>query len=321
MTSVLVVGHDDTRELLPMATCIELMADALAALQRGEAANPLRSVLRPPEGAEGLLGVMPAWNGNFGLKAVGVFPENSQRGLDPHQGVVVLFSGETGEVEGLVNAAAITAIRTAAVSAVATRLLARTDARVLGILGAGVQARSHVEAMSEAMKPEQIVAWSPTPERLSALVSELPAVTAAPSAEEVVRAADVLCTTTNARKPVVRRDWVKPGTHVNAVGSSIATTRELDTETIAAASLYVDRRESTVNEAGDYLFPLQEGAIGPEHIKAELGELLTGEADGRSSDDEITVFKSLGLAVEDLAAVSYVLRRARELGRGTQVDL
>ena len=142
----------------------------------------------------------------------------------------------------------------------------------------------------------------------------------ADTAEDALRDADVVCTTTTSREPIVRREWLKAGAHVNAVGSSIPKTRELDTGTMAAAALFVDRRESTLNEAGDYLFPAGEGAIGPEHIRAELGEVLAGSAEGRRAPDELTVFKSLGLAVEDLACAQFLLQRARELGRGTEVE-
>ncbi|HSK14602.1 MAG TPA: ornithine cyclodeaminase family protein [Gaiellaceae bacterium] len=325
--SVLVLSERDLERLLPMEECVEVMAEALAALEHGDMSQPLRFVFRPDD-AEGLMGLMPAHRSRpepaFGLKAVCVFPGNAARGLDAHQGTVLLFDGETGELRAALNASAITAIRTAAVSAVATRLLAREDARELAVLGAGVQARSHLEAMAAARPFERARIWSPTRAHAEAVASEASTpfpVEAAASAEEAVREADVVCTTTTSREPVLRRAWLAPGTHVNAVGSSIATTRELDTETMAAASLFVDRRESTLNEAGDFLFPRREGAIGPDHIRAELGELLTGRAEGRTSPDELTVFKSLGLAVEDLAAAEHVVRRAREEGAGTEVEL
>jgi ornithine cyclodeaminase/alanine dehydrogenase-like protein (mu-crystallin family) len=323
---VLVLGDTDVAGLLPMGECIEAMAEALASLQRGEMEQPLRFVVRPAEAA-GLMGLMPAYRSHpeaaYGLKAVCVFSGNPARGLDAHQGAVLLFDGETGVLRAAVNASAITAIRTAAVSAVATRLLAREDARVLAVLGAGVQARSHLQAMAAVRNFERARVWSRTPDRAAALAAaEAPfSVEPAASAEEAIREADVVCTTTSSPEPVVRRGWLIAGAHVNAVGSSIPTTRELDSETMAAASLFVDRRESTVNESGDFLLAQREGAIGPDDIRAELGELLTGAAAGRTSPEELTVFKSLGLAVEDLAAVEHVYRRAREEGAGTEVDL
>ena len=317
--STLVLDHGQVEELLTMPACIKLMEETLVALARDELYQPLRSVVRPP-GAEGFMGLMPAHRGGeaaaFGLKVVCIFPGNPARGLDAHQGAVLLFDGETGEVRAIVNASAITAIRTAAVSAVATRALAREDARTLAILGAGVQAKSHVEALRALHDWDRIVVWSRTrahAEQLGAQVAD--------TAEDALRDADVVCTTTTSRKPIVRREWLKEGAHVNAVGSSIPTTRELDTATMAAAALFVDRRESTVNEAGDFLFPQREGAIGPDHIRAEIGELLIGSAEGRRSPVELTVFKSLGLAVEDLAAAEHVLRRAEAENVGTVVSL
>lgn len=325
--SVLILGEADVARLLPMDECVEVMAEALAALERGEMHQPLRFVVRPPDAA-GLLGLMPAHRAGaepaFGLKAVCVMPGNPARGLDAHQGVVLLSDGETGQVRAVVNASAITAIRTAAVSAVATRLLAREEATELAILGAGVQARSHLEAMAVVRSFQRARVWSRTHEHAQALAAETEApfaIEAVASAEEAVQNADVVCTTTSSPEPVLRRAWLRDGAHVNAVGSSIPTTRELDTETMAAAALFVDRRESTLNEAGDFLFPQRDGAIGPEHIRAELGELLVGSAAGRTSPDELTVFKSLGLAVEDLAAAEHLYRRARETGTGTEVDL
>jgi ornithine cyclodeaminase len=213
-----------------------------------------------------------------------------------------------------VNAGAITAVRTAAVSAVATRLLAREDARTLAILGSGIQARAHLDALRLVRPFDRVVVWSRSG-------GGLDGTEAAASAEEAVRDADVVVTATSAAEPILERGWLKTGAHVNAVGSSIPTTRELDTATMRDGSLFVDRRESTLNEAGDYLFPMREGAIGPEHIKAEIGELLVGSAQGRTSDDELTVFKSLGLAVEDLAAAEHVVRRAEAEGVGQVVSL
>jgi ornithine cyclodeaminase/alanine dehydrogenase-like protein (mu-crystallin family) len=320
MTDVRVIDEHDVRRLLPMAECIDVMADALASLSRGEVHNPLRFVVRPP-GESSLLGLMPAHRGGdsrlWALKAVAIFPSNAALGLDLHQGFVALFDGETGATRAILNAGGITAVRTAAVSGVATRLLARDDVHTLAILGTGIQARAHLDAMQAVRSFERIVVWGRTPGRFA----DLTHVEEAPDPATAVRAADVLVTATSAAEPIVRREWLKPGVHVNAVGSSIPTTRELDTATMRDAALFVDRRESTVNEAGDFLFPQREGAIGPDHIRAEIGELLIGAAEGRRSDDELTVFKSLGLAVEDLAAAEHVLRRAEAENAGTVVSL
>jgi ornithine cyclodeaminase len=318
--SVRVLSEHDVYRLLPVADCIEPMRQVLAALEREELYNPLRFVVRPPE-AGTLMGLMPAHQSTpgpvYSLKAVCIIPGNAARGLDSHQGFVALFDGETGKTRALVNAGAITAVRTAAVSAVATQLLARPESRTLAILGSGTQGRSHLEAMRAVLPFERIRVWSRTPGN----AAKLGDVEEVSTPEEAVRGADVVVTATSSPEPVVQRDWLADGVHVNAVGSSIATARELDTATMAAAALYVDRRESTLNESGDYLFAARDGAIGPGHIRAELGELLTGTAEGRSSDLELTVFKSLGLGAEDLAAAEFVLARAEADGAGVEVDL
>jgi ornithine cyclodeaminase len=271
-----------------------------------------------------LLGLMPAHRAGdtplYSLKTVAVFPDNPKRGLDAHQGTVTLFDGETGEVRVLMNASAITAIRTAAVSAVATRLLARDDARVLGILGAGVQARSHLEALPLVRNFDSVRIYGRTAEHARALADEAGA-QAVGSAEEAVRDADVVVTATSSAEPVLAREWLKPGAHVNAIGGRPPQMTELDSATIADSAFFVDRRESAEAEAGDYRAAVASGAIGSDHIRAELGEVLIGAKAGRSHEDEITVFRSLGLAVEDLAAAEYVVRRARETGAGTEVPL
>jgi len=319
---MLVLNQEEVERLLDMEGCIAAMEDVLAALARGEVHVPLRFVMRPGD-EPSLLGLMPAHRAGdtplYSLKTVAVFPDNPQRGLDAHQGTVTLFDGETGVVRVLMNASAITAIRTAAVSAVATRLLAREDARVLGILGAGVQARSHLEALPLVRNFDTVRIFSRTLEHAQALAAQVGA-EAVDTAEEAVRDADVVVTATSSAEPVLAREWLKPGAHVNAVGGRPPQMTELDTATIADSAFYVDRRESAEAEAGDYRAAVESGAIGPDHIRAELGELVIGVKPGRSSEEEITVFRSLGLAVEDLAAAEYVLRRARATGVGTEVS-
>jgi ornithine cyclodeaminase len=317
----LVLGAREVEELLPVPECIDVMAEALASLARGELHQPLRTIVRPP-GAPSFMALMPASRVGgerplHALKALVLAPDNPARGLDAHQGAVTLFDGVTGEVRAIVDASAITAIRTAAVSGVATRALAREDARTLAILGAGVQARAHVEAMRAVRAFESIRAYAPTLAHVETLGVEVAA-----SAEQCVRGADVVVTATTSSEPVLRREWLKPGAHVNAVGASTPDARELDAQTIAAATLVVDRRESALAESGDYALALADGAIsGPEHIVAELAEVLVGKHPGRTSAEELTVFKSLGLAVEDLAAAEAVVARARESGFGVAVDL
>lgn len=323
--SVLVLTAAEVERLLPMGECIAAMERGLAALARGEAEQPLRMIFRPAA-APGLLALMPSYRrgGSFGLKTIGVFHGNPARGLDAHQGAVLLLSGETGELLALMNASAVTAIRTAAVSGLATRLLARPDAGDLAILGAGVQARSHLDAMACVRPIRRVRVASRRPERARAFAESeavrrgFPVIACA-AADEAVRGADLVVTATSSAEPVIRREWLSDGAHVNAIGASLPHARELDSATVAAARLFVDRRESARAEAGDYLVPLREGAIGEGHIRAELGELLTGAARGRTSPDEITVFKSLGLAVEDLFAAEAVYARARAEGAGTAV--
>jgi ornithine cyclodeaminase/alanine dehydrogenase-like protein (mu-crystallin family) len=326
---VLVLTAREVEALLPMRECVEVMAAALAALARGEAHQPLRMVVRPP-GAAGLMALMPAYMAGaakpaFGLKAIGVFHGNVQKGKDAHQGGVLLFDGETGELRALMNASAVTAIRTAAVSAVATRVLSRGDASELAIAGAGVQARTHLEAMACVRPLRRVRVASRRIENARKFAAECGSryafpIEAVASVEEAVRGADLVVTVTNSPEPVIRREWVEAGAHLNAVGASLPTSREVDGATVAAARLFVDRRESALNEAGDYLIAASEGLVGPAHIQAEIGEVLAGTQPGRRSPDEITLFKSLGLAVEDLAAAEHVYRRAERERAGSWVE-
>ena len=310
---LLVLNEHEVTSLLTMRECIGVMEEALADLARGKVTNPLRSMIRG-EGTGGILGLMPAYRGDYGLKEICVYPGNPAKGLDTHLGLVILHDGETGAPKAIMNASAITAIRTAAVSGVATKLLAREDAHVLAILGAGVQARTHLEAIPLVRDIKEVRIFSRSPEKARKLATGNRQL--ATSVEGAVRGADIIVTATSAKEPILKREWVAPGTHINAVGSSIKSTRELDSESVKAASLFVDRRESTVNESGDYLM----SGVGPDHIKAELGEILTGKAKGRTSKGEITLFKSLGLAVEDLASAQFLFDKAKRVGTGTWVE-
>jgi len=329
--SVIVLSEAEVTEHLAMGACIEAMERALGELARGESQMPLRSAMRGA-GAAGLLGLMPAWRGGehpvYSLKAVGVFPGNPRLGLDAHQGTVTLFDGETGRPTAILNASAVTSIRTAAVSALATRLLARPDAASLAILGSGVQARAHLTALMLVREFATVRIHSPNAEHAADLVATAVAefgdrarFEASPSARDALAGADVVVTATNSQIPVLARDWLADGAHVNAVGASIRSARELDVATVADAEMFVDARESAANEAGEYLLALSEGAIGPDHIRAELGELAIGSRAGRSGPGALTLFRSLGLAVEDLAAAEVAVAGARLAGAGTEVDL
>jgi ornithine cyclodeaminase len=332
--AALVLSEAEVVACLPMDECIEAMAAVLAARARGEAQMPLRSVLRG-DGSAGLLGLMPAYRGGavpaYAVKAVCVFPANPRLGLDAHQGIVTLFDGATGRPAAVLNGSAVTSIRTAAVTALATRLLAREDARTLAVIGAGVQAAAHLRALPLVRRFERIRVHSRSEEHARALVAATaiasahgppPRLEVCAGAREALDGADVVVTATNSATPVLERDWLAPGAHVNAIGASFPSARELDVVTIADSELFVDSRESAANEAGDYLLALAEGAIGgPEHIVAELGEVAAGLHAGRSGPQALTVFRSLGIAVEDLAAAELALTRARAAGAGVEVEL
>lgn len=320
---MLILGHDDVLAALSPEDCADAMAEVLAARARGEALMPLRSAIRF-EGADGFMATMPAWRGGadpvFALKSLCIMPGNPARGLDSHQGTVTLFDGTTGQPRAILDASAVTAVRTAAVSAVATRVLARPDARVLAILGAGVQGRAHLRALPAVREFAEVRVYAPSAEHARAMADGRASV--ATSAEEAVRGADVVVLATTSSEPVIRREWLGSGAHVNAVGASVPSARELDVETVVAGALFCDSRESLRHEAGEYRLALEQGAISEEdHVRAELGEVLAGMADGRRSDHEVTVFRSLGLAVEDLAAAERAVARARSNGIGVEVAL
>ena len=326
--SFLVLTRDDVQRLLTMKACIEVMADALTALAQGEYQQPLRSIFRP-SAAAGLMAWMPVHRTGasavFGTKVLCVIPENSRRGLDGHQGAILLQDGVTGELRAVLDATAITAIRTAAVSALATRLLARSDARELTIIGSGTQAERHLEAILLVRPITRVTVASRSFAGAQRLVermrSRVPCdLVALESIELAVRRADVVVTATTSSLPVLQRSWLASGVHLNAIGASQPDAREIDTATWAAARVVVDRLESVQQEAGDYRLALAEGALLERPAPVELGDVLLGHAEGRRSDSEITLFRSLGLAVEDTAAAQYVLRCAEALEVGTRVD-
>ena len=325
---ILIVNGSEVRTLLPMDECIDVMSDALAALARGEAIVPLRQVMWLPEKV-GALGMMPSYIGSMnavGLKVITVFPGNHGTKYDSHQGAVLLFEAKHGQLLAIMDATTITAIRTAAVSGAATRLLARTDAEDLAILGSGVQARTHLAAMLHSRPIQKVRVWSRDAEHSQRFAEReskrhgIP-VSAVATVQEAVKEADIICTTTSAREPVLKGEWITPGTHINAVGSSVAFARELDSAAVKNARLFVDRRESTLNEAGDFLLARKEGIVDDSHIAGEIGDLIIGQIDGRRSSDEITLFKSLGLGIEDLAAANHIYRKARESNVGSAVEL
>ena len=325
---VRIIDQADTRRLLPMAECIDVMETALTTLSGGDAVQPLRGIHWLPD-RRGGLGVMPGYLGEpavLGVKVVTVFPGNSGTDLESHQGGVLLFDATDGRLRAIVDAGELTAIRTAAVSGVATRKLAREDASVLAILGSGAQAHTHLEAMLAVRPIRETRVWSRTLESADRFARAASAahgveVAAVESARDAVAGADLICTVTAAREPVLEGQWIAPGAHINAVGACFPTARELDTAAVVRSRLFVDWRESALAESGDFLIPRSEGAIGDDHILAELGEVLAGSAPGRTSDEDITLFKSLGIAVEDLAAGHHILTRAEREGIGTTVRI
>jgi ornithine cyclodeaminase/alanine dehydrogenase-like protein (mu-crystallin family) len=328
---MIVLSQRDIVALLPMKDCIEVMAGALGALARGESLVPLRTMMRLPNGSD-IFASMPAYVGSppaIGAKIITVFHGNHGTHLDSHQGAVLLFDAANGSLQAVLDATAITSIRTAAVSALSTKLLAREDADDFAILGSGVQARMHLEAIPLVRSIRRVRVWSRSranaqalchPERRSREGSAFD-IEVCNSAEEAVRGASIVVTATSATDPVLRGEWVADGAHVVAVGAATPVAREVDSALVKRSRLFVDSRVGALNEAGDILIPLHEGEITPEHILAELGDVVIGARAGRKSANEVTFFKSLGLAVEDLASAQFVHAAARRLGKGTHIDL
>jgi len=326
----LVVDHDEVRRLLPMAECIDVMADALGALTRGEAIMPLRSFTWLPD-RTGLMASMPSMNppaGVMGMKVISVFAENANTPFDSHQGVVLLFETTNGRLLAIMDATEITAIRTAAVSGLATRLLSRMRAGDLAILGSGTQARTHLEAMAAVRPLRRVRVWSRNHDHARAFARDAgrgggvdAAIEVMADARAAVDGADIVCCTTSSAHPVLEGEWLSPGAHVNVVGYGGPEGREVDTPALVRSRLYADRRESLINEGGEFIIAVREGAIGEDHVVGELGEVVVGLAPGRGSDEEVTLFRSLGLAVEDLASARHIYERATATGAGTRVEL
>jgi alanine dehydrogenase len=292
----LTLNEAEVRHLLRIEDLIPAVARALADLSAGRVVQPVRTVLPIPE-HQGFFGVMPAYAGALGAKLVTFYPNNE--GIPTHHALIVLFRPETGEPLAIIDGRLITEMRTAAASAVATQLLARHEASVLAILGSGVQARSHLEALRQVRSFQEVRVWSP---RNAKSFAKQFGVQPARSAEEAVRGADVVTVATTSTTPVLLGEWLSPGAHVNAVGATRPDWRELDDETLHRARLFVDSREAATRESGD--------VIAAAHVSAELGEVITGMRPGRTTTEEITLFKSVGVAVEDVVSADLVYRRA-----------
>ena len=312
----LFVNKEKIASLLPMEECIEVMEKMFRSLAAGECLQPLRNIMRLSDGS-GVLGMMPGHAAKLdvmGIKVITVFHTNSESGLPSHQGIVILFDAKNGQPLMLFDALEITAIRTAAASAVATKLLSRENSSILAIIGSGEQAKRHIEAMLMVRNIKQINIWSRSKKNSKHLVNELSAeynitVHMKKNVQQAVEHADIICTVTASKEPVVLGDWITAGTHINAVGSSTPFSRELDTTAIVRSKLFTDRYESLFNEAGDFLIPKKEGGITDEHVKAEIGEVISGTKKGRENDEEITVFKSLGIAAEDIFSAYHVYEK------------
>jgi ornithine cyclodeaminase/alanine dehydrogenase-like protein (mu-crystallin family) len=317
----------EVRKLLPMAECIDLMRTTMIAVSEGRVVLPLRSILVMP-GDRGMMGMMPGYLADpecFGVKLVSLIPRNKPPQYSSHLGLVLLFEADHGQPVALLDAAEITAIRTAAASGLATRLLAREDAGDLALLGAGEQARSHLEAMLSVRSLRRIRVWARDQGKARLFAEAEGAkhkitIEAASGVREAVAGADIICTTTKAREPILQGEWLNPGVHLNVVGSSIAAASEIDTPAVVKARFFVDCRNSTVNEGGEYLRALKAGAITAEHILAEIGEVANGTKAGRRSPPDVTLYKSLGIAPQDLASAHYVLAKARAAGIGQVID-
>ena len=301
---------------LAMDKCIELMKETLVRYSRKEAVQKLRTAMRIDESC--ILGIMPAADPGqktAGAKIITVIPQNFQKNLPSHQGVVVLFETETGSLLAIVDGEAVTGIRTAAVSAAATDALARRDSHALCMLGSGLQARRHLEAIRLVRDIRQVRVWDVSKESSACYAKEMQALYGIPVLDcaydvaEAVTGADIVCTVTAAKEPILFREHISPGTHINAVGACTAVDRELDSSLVQASRLFGDSVESVRNESGDFLIPLREGCIGEAHLLGEIGQVLSGNLKGRTSDSDITVFEALGLAVEDLAASRYIMEK------------
>jgi len=324
---MLILSRSEVQRLLPPSECIPLMADAFRTYSAGQAVMPLRTIVRL-HGQGRVLATMPCEvvERVIGLKVISAMAGNRAKGHEPHQALVLLFDADHGTPLAIMEGGGITALRTAAATAVATRALSRPDSSTLAILGTGTQARAHLDALHLVRNFTTIRIYSPDEGRRRAFAADAQTrlgvtVTATGTAEEAVRGADVVCTVTSSKTPVLDRAWLSEGAHVNAVGASLRAYRELDTETVRTARVFVDSKESAANEAGDLLMAMEEGAIGKEHVVAEIGEVLLDKATGRSSSSEITVFKSLGLAIQDVLAANHAYTAARASSAGTDVAI
>jgi ornithine cyclodeaminase/alanine dehydrogenase-like protein (mu-crystallin family) len=303
-----VIEREEVARRLTYDLCIPIVRRAMIAFSKGETRQLLRSIIPLSHGH--MFGIMPGAlgeNSAFGAKLVSVYPENFSKGRQSHQGLVVLFEPQTGEPVCVVHAGEITAIRTAAASAVATDALARQDAGRLAILGYGEQAATHARALLKVRAIQAVRVWGRSAERAQAFCARMGAELGVPfssaiEVEDLVSDADIICTVTGAREPVLKGAWVRRGTHVNLVGSSVAGPAEVDTDLVVRSRFIADSREGVLRQGAEFLRAKAAGVIDDSHIVAEIGQVLAGDIVGRRSDDDITVYKSLGHVVQDLSS-------------------
>lgn len=323
---LLIVGSADVKRALSMSDCIAAVDRAMRALSSGGADVPLRTVMKLP-GGRNFFGVMPGYLAEprgLGTKIITIFPDNAKLGLSSHVGLVLLFDSEIGFPLAVMDAGEITAIRTAAASAVATRALARHDASHLAILGTGEQAITHLEAMSKVRSLRTVRVWGRSPEKAATFAQEQGSrlglkVETAPTAEAAVSGADIICTVTSSREPILNGAWLQKGAHVNLVGSSQLINREADDDVVALSRFFVDSRVSARAEAGELKHAIEAGLVSDSHVLGEIGEVLNDAVAGRTSHHDITVYKSLGVAAQDMAAARVIYDRAVRDGIGMNV--
>jgi ornithine cyclodeaminase/alanine dehydrogenase-like protein (mu-crystallin family) len=322
-----IINRKEVGRLLPMAACIDAMAEAMRAASGGAVSMPLR-LFTPLADDSGSLGLMPGSTLDppfFGAKVISLLFDNPAKGLPTVQGYVSLFDHETGRPVALIEGASVTAIRTAAASGLATRELARQDARTHGVFGTGVQAVTHIDAVACARDISRVVVWGRNAEKARRFAAEQAErvqidISATDDPAEAA-SCDVVSTVTAATQPILRGEWLRPGCHLNLVGVHTPEAREADTAAIKRSRVYVDLMESAMNEAGDLLIPIGEGAIDKRHILGEIGQVLAGEIAGRTGESDITLYKSLGIVAQDLFAAAHIYARALEEGVGVEVDL
>ena len=325
---MLVLSEKQVQSLIEIDELIAALSQAHIQYSTGKAVMPVRLVVPLPD-IQGRITSMPGYLNEdqaLGMKVVTYFQNNPQRNLPAILATIMLFSAETGKMIAVMDGAYITAIRTACASALATKALANSETPILGILGAGVQARAHIQALTRVRKISQIKIYSPSATGAASLKREMEneigvAIEVAESAEAVVRGSDLLVTVTTAKEPIIKPEWLKPGVHINAVGSHRPDSREIDGATLAQAKVVVDSREAIMAECGDILLAWKEKSVGDNVIHGEIGEVLAGAKPGRRSADEITLYKSVGIAIQDVAAAHLVYRKALERNVGSHVEI